>query len=107
MRADACRELIGEVLRRRLHRLVTRPAAIDVDRGAGADDEARRPDAFHERWHERRAGHEAHERGRALKEGAPPEELHLDAIATDVAIHQERDDAVGGEAAPDLERGVK
>ena len=63
--------------------------------------------ALDEAGHQRRAGEVPHQRRRPHEPGRSPEQRHLNAIPTQVSIHQHRDDTVVGEPPPDLQGRVE
>ena len=106
MRADPRGQLIGELLRRGRDRLVARPIACDDDRrrrsGPGT---GRAPMRSMKQGTSGAPVMNPISGGVRRNHAAPAEQLHLHAVAPEMAIHQHRDDAVlrraaGGSAAP-------
>src|SRR5262249_39840382 len=104
---DVDGQLVGEGLCGALNRFVARQLWRDRDRLARGRVGAAWASPFDEARHQRWAGDGRHQGWRLEEPRLPSAKRDLYAIAVEMAVHQERDDAAFGQAPADLEGGVE
>ena len=81
--------------------------AADDDRTAGQRGEPAAGDPADEAGHQRRTGEARQHHGRSKEPRLAPEERDRDTVASEVTIHQQRDESVLRERPADLQRRVE
>ena len=82
-------------------------SVADENRFARTDVEASAVNPLDETRNERRPTQKCHERRGSQEPGGPAEKIHLHTVATEMPIHQQRDNPVVGQPLPDLKRGIE